>query len=432
MSKPLTIYTAIPHAGSASYYYRLAVPIKTAGELGLNVRAIVDTNDASIPSEARVQNFCEADVVLMYQPVGEVPMANIKGVQSFIPSLRDNEWKWPPTVIVETDDNLFNVSPLNPAFKNLGFRDMDGRDIPSGHEIGGIMNGEKRIYWRDGEGGFDIRRNRQMMMGYRQILSMVDAVTCSTEAVRESVLKEVTPRRVKVFPNLVRFNDYEQVDIKESDKIKILWQGGAAHFEDWYPLREALGNITRKYPQVHWIIWGAQYHWVNELIPPHRYTYKDWCPYFEYRLRLATIGHNIALAPLQEHVFNRCRSAIKFYESAVLKKPAACLAQRSGAYKDEVQDGETGLLFDSPQEFEDGLSLLIENETERRRLAANAKDWVNENRDARKKVPEWISYWQELREIRKREQPHVSDAEWLEIEAEAKRETEEQEAVAAR
>jgi len=431
MSEPLTIYTAIPHGASASYYYRLTVPIKTAVELGLGIRAVVDTNDMSIPPEARIQNFCESDVVLMYQPVGDVPMANIRGVQSFIPSKRDGKWKWPPTVICETDDNLFNVSPLNPAFKNLGFRDLEGKDIPPGHEIGGIQNGERKIYWRDGEAGFDIRRNRQMLMGYRHILSMVDAVTCSTEAVKDSVLKECTPRRAKVFPNLVRFNDYEQVDLKESEKIKILWQGGAAHFEDWYPLREALGNITKRYPQVHWIIWGAQYHWVNELMPPHRYIYKDWCPYNEYRLRLATIGHDIALAPLQEHVFNRCRSAIKFYEAAVLKKPAAVLAQNSGAYKHEVQDGETGLLFNDPEEFEAKLSLLIEDTAERKRLAANAKDWVSENRDARKKVPEWVAYWRQLREDRKREQPHVSDAEWLEIEAEATREQEQQEAAVA-
>jgi hypothetical protein len=134
---------------------------------------------------------------------------------------------------------------------------------------------------------------------------------------------------------------------------------------------------------------------------------------------------------LQDHVFNRCRSAIKFYESAVLKKPVACLAQNTGAYKAEIQDGETGLLFNDPDEFESQLSLLIEDTVERKRLAANAKDWVAENRDARKLVPGWVAYWQELRETRKREQPHVSDAEWLEIEAEAKAEAEQQEAVAA-
>lgn len=429
MNSPLVVYTSIPHAASASYYYRLAVPIRTAAELGLNVKSIVDTNDVGIRPEARIQNFCEADVVLIYQPMGDVPMNNIKGIQSFIPSKRDGKWKWPPTVILETDDNLFNVSPLNPAFKNLGIRDLNGVDIPPTSEDGrpmqiGIMReGQREVLWQQGENGFDIRRNRQMLMGYRQMLTMADAITCSTDAVKASLLREVKPRRAEVFPNLVRFNDYEQLDLVEDPKtIKILWQGGIAHFEDWYPLREALGNITRKYPEVHWIIWGAQYHWVNELIPPHRYTYRDWCPYYEYRLRLATIGHDIALAPLQNHVFNECRSAIKFYEACVLKKDVATLAQRSASYKNEIIEGETGLMFDSPEEFEIQLSRLIEDRALRLELGRNAKDWVHEHRDAMKKVPDLVSFWEHLREERKLEQPHVSDEHWDEIQAEAEAE----------
>ena len=55
----------------------------------------------------------------------------------------------------------------------------------------------------------------------------------------------------------------------------------------------------------------------------------------------------------------------------------------------------------------------------RKTLAANAKDWVSENRDAMKEVPKQVAFWQSLREDRKREQPHVSDSQWEKIEAEA-------------
>jgi len=138
------------------------------------------------------------------------------------------------------------------------------------------------------------------------------------------------------------------------------------------------------------------------------------------------IGHDIALAPLQENVFNTCRSAIKWYEASVLKKPAATLAQNSGAYQHEMEDGKTGLLFNDPQEFEDKLGLLIENEKTRRELASNAKDWVSEHRDAMKEVPKLVQYWEMLREEKKREQPRVSDEQWAEIAAEAESEMEQQ------
>ena len=418
--KPLSVYTVIPHVHSASFEYRLRVPIVTASDLGLPMLARIDTNDTTTSSEDRVRMFCESDIVLLYQPIGDHPINNVRGLQSFIPSKRDGDWKHPPTIILESDDNLFNVSPLNQAFKSLGVRDMDGNLIPPGHHIGVKSNGENKILWKDGENGFSIVKNRHTIATYKSLLEMADAVTCSTQGVANAIQKELTPRRIRVFPNLVRMDHYEQVDIaEEPGTIKILWQGGIAHYEDWYPLREALGNITKKYPEVHWIIWGAQFPWVKELIPPHRMTFKDWCPYQEYKLRLSMIGHDISLAPLSSHVFNDCRSAIKFYEASVLKKPAATLAQNTAAYKAECIDEETALLFNNPQEFEEKLGRLIEDAKLRKTLGSNAKDWVSENRDAMKKVPEMFEFWQSLREDRKREQPHVSDEQWAEIEKEA-------------
>lgn len=414
--KPMSVYTVIPYKHSASFYYRLQVPLLTAEVLGLPVRGYIDTQDAGVSPQDRIEKFCEADIVLLYQPVGEVPINNIRGVQSFLPSKVDGDWKWSPSIIVETDDNLFNVSPLNQAFKGLGVNDMDGNQIPLGHEIGMAEGGKKKVLWKDGENGFSLAKNRQALASYRTILESADQVQCSTPHVEASVRAEATPRRIRTFPNLVRFDHYPQVSIApEPDKVRILWQGGSAHYEDWYPLREQLGRLTEKYPQVHWDIWGCQYPWVNELIPAHRYTYHDWCAYQEYKLRLCMIGHDIALAPLSPNKFNNCRSAIKFYEASVLKKPAAVLAQNTAAYKDEILDEQTGLLYNTPDEFEEKLSRLIEDEMLRKTLGANAKDWISENRDAMKVVPSIVASWEQLREDRKTEQPHVSDAQWEEI-----------------
>jgi glycosyltransferase involved in cell wall biosynthesis len=435
MSKPMTVYTLIPHRHSASFEYRLRVPLDTAAVLGLPVKSIIDVNDAGVSAQERIAQFCEADIVYLYQPVGEQPVNNFRGLNSFLPSKRDGEWKYPPSIIVESDDNIMNVSPLNQAFKSLGIRDMDGNLIPLGHHIGVVQDGEKKVLWKDGENGFSLAKNRQTIASWRKILEMADQVQCSTPHVAEAIQREVTPRRLRVFPNLMRLDHYPQVAIQqEPDKIKILWQGGIAHYEDWYPLREALGNITKRYPEVHWIIWGAQYPWVNELIPPHRYTFHDWCPYQEYKLRLVMMDHDISLAPLSDNVFNKCRSAIKWYEASVLRKPAATLAQNTGPYRDEIEDNRTGLLFNDPKEFEDKLSLLIEDVKFRREVAANAKDWVSQNRDAMKEVPKIIQSWEEIREERRREQPRPTDAQWEQIvaedEAEQRREAEAQGVIA--
>jgi glycosyltransferase involved in cell wall biosynthesis len=202
--------------------------------------------------------------------------------------------------------------------------------------------------------------------------------------------------------------------------VRILWQGSPTHYEDWYPLRDALGYLTRKYPQIEWVIWGVLYPWVMELIPADRYRFIKWVPYAQYKLRLATIGHDINLAPLEPTRFNLCRSAIKFYESSILQTPAATIAQKTGPYADEILDGQTGLLYENPAQFIDQVSELVENESKRLELARNARDWVVENRDAFKVVPKLIDYYRELRELKQEERPHPTEEEWLKIQEQMK------------
>lgn len=433
--KPLDIYTYQPQQHTASYYYRLTMPLRAMNDIGLPVRVMVDTDLAKITPLDRVRAFCEADVAIMYQPVGEAPLSNVRNVRTFIPSKREGEWKWAPSLVLETDDNLFHVSVLNPAYQNLGSKDPAGNEIPDGNQIGVVQNGERVVKWIDGHvcdgkcgpggltscnKGINLARNRELLNTYRVIINMMDAVQCSTPAVAEELRKETTPKRVRVFPNLVRFEDYEQVDLTpHPGEVRILWQGGANHYEDWYPLKKQLGRITKRYPQVQWVVWGVLYQWVMEEIPAERFTFKPWVPYPNYRDRLAMIGHDINLAPLSQNPFNKCRSAIKWYESSVLKRPAATLAQDTGPYSAEIRDGETGFLFSTPDQFEERLSFLIENETERIEMGRNAKQWLSENRDAIKRVPELYEFWQELRRERKLEQPTVSDEEWEVIEKQA-------------
>jgi len=289
------------------------------------------------------------------------------------------------------------------------------------------------VLWVDGQNGFSLAANQANLQTYARICEVADAFTCSTESIEQGIRKECEPSRTQVFPNLVRMNDYPQLDlVQDTSQVRILWQGGQNHWEDFFPLREAFGAITKKYSNVHWIICGALYPWAMELIPPERYTFVDWCAYDQYKLRIVMHNHDISLAPLSPSTFNDARSAIKFYEAAMPKKPAATLAQNYGPYKREIVPGETGLLFNDATEFEAQLSRLIEDTAFRKTLAVNAKQWVSEHRDARKFVPKMFAYYEELRAATIRETPHMPDADWEQFEARIKaQEAQEAQPVAA-
>lgn len=414
MPKPLNIYSFIPKDCTISYGYRLETVFKTAADLGLNVRTMVDTNIEGISPEERIKNFCEADIVVLYQPVGDGTLNNVRMAKSFIPSKREGAWKYPPTFILDTDDNLFRVDPHNPAYQNLGIADPEtGREIPKGFQIAEVRDGKRSVLWKDGENGFDVERNKATLETYRQLINEADCVTTTTPRTAEYIKEHASPRRTKVLPNLMRFDQYPQIDLIPSiHKVKILWQGGQNHWPDWRPLKDQVGRITRDYPNVHWIMWGVQYAWVTEVIPPDRMTFLPWCDWREYRLRRVMIGEDISLAPLTPNPFNNCRSAIKFYEACMPKRPAATLAQNTGPYADEILDGETGVLFDTPAEFELKLRALIENPATRKQLGKNGKQWVSEHRDAMKEVPKIIQFYEQLRSEIEYDQPHMSENEW--------------------
>lgn len=435
MTKVLNVYSHVPQSHTASWYYRILGPLKAMNDLGLPVHVAIDTDLASIKTEDRIATFCEADICLMYQPIGQAHLGNIRQVYGFIPSLRDGEWKYPPSVVVESDDNLFHVSPLNPAYQTLGSKDPQGREVASGKHIGLVQNGERVIRWIDGHQcseecgfcgkGIDFAGNREGLNTYRRILEMVDALTCSTPKVEEQYLAEARIRKTKVFPNCIRFDDYEQVDVaRDPGKVVILWQGGHSHYEDWYPLRRQLARVLKRHPEAHLVIWGTLYHWVMDEIPAERYTHRDWVPYPQYKDKLSIIAPDINLAPLSNTRFNQCRSSIKWMEAAALKRPAATLAQRTGPYEADVQDRQTGLLFDNPEQFEDRLSELIQDAKLRKELGQNARQWIKENRNMLDWAPKVYEFWRSLREDRKREQPHPTDREWQQILAESEAEEE--------
>jgi hypothetical protein len=128
--------------------------------------------------------------------------------------------------------------------------------------------------------------------------------------------------------------------------------------------------------------------------------YDGWVDPQAYTLRLSTLNHDINLCPLRENPFNEAKSAIKWYESSAICKPAVTLAKAFGPFL-EIEDNVTGLLYKTPEEFETKLSGLIEDASLRQRLAFASSEWVHEHRDIRKTVLPLGQWIQERIEVRK-------------------------------
>lgn len=459
------IYSLNGLGSSACAYYRIILPLNTMEQLGFPVECILDDGRATITQHTRASMFMESDITLIYQNVNPMTVKMMEAAKAFKPlkSTESSEVRWPPTFICDTDDDMFNVQPLNITYGRLGIKRPDGLPLKDGDEVGiahpfdlaspeteasltgrypyplpgtrgditdlsgkaigrYIFDEDGRWHeyislWRDGghNKNFDIKSNNEWIENWRQTLKQANLVTCSTPRSEAYVKREVPEANTFVTPNAIDFSAYPTIELREHPgEIRILWEGSATHHEGLWPVTEAIGRIADKYPQTTWHFFGAKYTWAAKHLPADRVKFIDWVPYESYKLRLSTLGHDICFSPLAPHIFNQSRSAIRWYESSAIWRPAATIAQNTAAYADEMEDGVTGMLFNDSTELETKMGVLIENASLRAELASNAKDWIRTNREVKQVVTKLFQKYVEVREGHKIQMP-VDDLELVEV-----------------
>jgi glycosyltransferase involved in cell wall biosynthesis len=387
--------------------YRIHVPLNTMFDLfGLESYEATGADPRS-----DLAAMYHADIIQYYSLGGDPTLHKIKSVNAMKPSLRDGELRVPPAFIYDTDDNTDFVHPFNSTFAHLGVR-----AYPDAH----LLKPGESLLWKDEKGNeqcswtdmettsgpfvFDIARNLQFMKVRHEIIRSCDGATVSSPALKSYFENVIGQKNTYVYPNTVVPADWKcrfRTTRENPDEVRIVWQGSMSHIVDWFPLRHAIREVARKYPKVKWVIFGEWFPFVHDTIPDEQVEHHGWVDYSGYKLYRSLLNCDINLCPLVNNAFNRCKSAIKWYEGSILDTPEATLAQNTEPYH-EIKDGKTGLLFDTPSDFVEKLSLLIEDAQLRQRLAAGAKQWVLDNRTPEKTTPGLVNFYEEVR----REQKH--------------------------
>jgi len=123
-------------------------------------------------------------------------------------------------------------------------------------------------------------------------------------------------------------------------------------------------------------------------LPLHTYNYRDFLQEYQ------QLQAEIAIAPLQDNLFNRSKSAIKYFEYAALGLPGVFSALPP--YTEVVHDGQDGFLAADPEEWEHKLELLIESPELRLQLARQAQEQVRQNWLIQGHGEEWQSAYNQI------------------------------------
>ncbi len=147
-----------------------------------------------------------------------------------------------------------------------------------------------------------------------------DALTVTTQTLRQ-VLLPYNPR-IYVLPNYLDAELWQFREPKVAEKgapVRILFMGTPTHQPDLGLIGEPLAHIAQKYAgRVAFIFFGAQPPSSLEgaakvtYMPLYTYNYRDFLQEYQ------ELEAEIAIAPLQDNLFNRSKSAIKYLEYTAL------------------------------------------------------------------------------------------------------------------
>lgn len=114
---------------------------------------------------------------------------------------------------------------------------------------------------------------------------------------------------------------------RKSAKPRVGWAGGASHLGDL----ELIADVVRELAgEVEWVFFGM----CPDKLRPHVHEFHEGVPIGQYPAKLAALDLDLALAPVEDNVFNACKSNLRLLEYGACGFPVVC--SDIVCYRDEL------------------------------------------------------------------------------------------------
>jgi glycosyltransferase involved in cell wall biosynthesis len=226
-------------------------------------------------------------------------------------------------------------------------------------------------------------------------LQEADAVTTSTLPLAETLQKIAPNQHFEVIRNSIDLemweSSYQHKQTLDNPVVTLGWMASGSHVVDLPMIRPVLESLLQKYPNLHLhCIGGIKDEMFSEAVRQYIFC-EDWVEIS--RLPSAMIDFDIGLAPLADNPFNRSKSGIKALQYWALGIPT--VASPLPVY-DCIEHGKDGFLAGTPEEWEQHLSILIEQKALRTGLGTLGRRKVVTQWDSNQRAEQWISAFERI------------------------------------
>lgn len=284
--------------------------------------------------------------------------------------------KYKTPVVIDLDDSLDDHDPLSDTYRAMGTQEVQLAD--------------GTWLWKDGERGFDLEGNIERSNLLKKALSKVHGATTTTITLKDYIAQY--NENVAIIPNAINPTLFADVtdNTKGKDEVRMVWSGGSTHYSDLMEIKPSIAKLMDKYPNLHLYVVGTLFKGFVKGLPPERVHTSPWLRADGHGFRLSCIDGDIGICPINDTPFNRNKSSVKFYEYSA--SGMATVAKGIPPYTDDIADGRNGFLYHSREEFEDKVSLLIDDPLKRAEIASESLRYVTTHRNIENITKDWANY----------------------------------------
>jgi glycosyltransferase involved in cell wall biosynthesis len=224
------------------------------------------------------------------------------------------------------------------------------------------------------------------------------AVSVATEPLAERV-RALGARRVRVLPNLVQPSVWRRAPAGGAARsaagagggpVRVGYLGSPTHEPDLRRIEGVLLDLARRHGRaVEFRFFGCVTPALRGLPGGRPAPFDD--RYLSFVRTLPSLGLDVAVAPLVDNAFNRCKSGVKWMEYA-MAGVAGVFADLE-PYRAVVRHGETGFLAAADADWAEALDALVRDAALRVRVAEAARAAVLRDHDMGTGVAAYEAFW---------------------------------------
>ena len=376
---------SLPAGTGGVAFYRMQQPLRSLQKQGHEIFIFDHTKH---DGNRLYQQQKYADIMIYQCPWSQGVLEAVKHVKN------SDAYGKKQKVVVEMDDNLFDVDPWNEKYNMFGMEEkmvtVPAYDKFTQKKF--ITAAKKHNWmrvktnkdgsmcfdmWRDGYTEFSLEENALKHQATGELLNIVDLITVTTPELGKQLRKIAPKTKIAVLPNYIDFDRWLPMEKNDTEEIRLGWQGGSAHFDDIRLILPALEDLHKKYnsgkkKKLKFCFMGVEYSGLFDKFD-NQVEHFPWHGDIEtYPLIVREMKIDIGLAPLKNTTFNKGKSPLKWCEYSALKIPTVA---SEIVYNPYISHGKTGLIARDDEWF-DRIDELIQDKEKRQSISEKAYNRV--------------------------------------------------------